>query len=467
MSTYGLLAEEILDAENIIEAVVEAHTFLKDEDIDKLSSFDLYVRYKPSEALFAKLIERYQPIDSPREHKSLLSNAYVPMLRTIGAISQPTSLLCQLLCCVHRLLGPPGGLPSLSQSRFDSAGKPRNHFTSIPLIPQLCALFACPITSKKMRYRHEYTNNNGTIANIFDSLWYLELRDLFVVIDGISMDGTCPFKRRNNTCWPILIINYNLPEERTLIENMICVGVIPARGVAAVDVNQHQLFALRAHLLTIFGDIPALTKVLNLLTQRLLTMPILPHADCAWTHIGRWIPLLLPLHQPDGFCMDPLDLPLRDHDQCISTGLKTCPVNVHYLLHVADSIEYMGPVWCYWAFPMEQFCSFIVNSVKSRRYPYANIDERVLNRARLQVILHKYQLIDKAPFTGQNDRRNLTASSCIFIKPTLNPPSRRPTPKTKIVRYLTTSFEILSDAAEALIPDELEQWGVFVLGTGA
>ncbi|GAB1523816.1 hypothetical protein RhiTH_006966 [Rhizoctonia solani] len=48
MSTYGLLAEEILDAKNIIEAVVEAHTFLEDEDIDKLSSFDLYVRYKPS-----------------------------------------------------------------------------------------------------------------------------------------------------------------------------------------------------------------------------------------------------------------------------------------------------------------------------------------------------------------------------------------------------------------------------------
>ncbi|KAF8751736.1 hypothetical protein RHS01_08181 [Rhizoctonia solani] len=80
MSTYGLSAEEILDAENIIEAVVEAHTFLEDEDIDKLSSFDLYVRYKPSEALFAKLIKRYQPMIVPREHESLLSNAYVPML---------------------------------------------------------------------------------------------------------------------------------------------------------------------------------------------------------------------------------------------------------------------------------------------------------------------------------------------------------------------------------------------------
>jgi hypothetical protein len=50
---------------------------------------------------------------------------------------------------------------------------------------------------------------------------------------------------------------------------------------------------------------------------------------------------------------------------------------------------------------MERVCSFVINSVKSRRYPYANIDERVLNRARLQVILQKYQLIDKEPFTGR------------------------------------------------------------------
>jgi hypothetical protein len=84
--------------------------------------------------------------------------------------------------------------------------------------------------------------------------------------------------------------------------------------------------------------------------------------------------------------------------------LQTCPVNTHYLLHIADSLEYMGPIWCYWAYPMERFCSFILNSVKSRRYPYANIDERVLNRARLQVILHKYRLIDKEPFTCQKQR---------------------------------------------------------------
>ena len=47
---------------------------------------------------------------------------------------------------------------------------------------------------------------------------------------------------------------------------------------------------------------------------------------------------------------------------------------------------------------MERFCSYIGNSVKSWRYPYANIEQRVLNRGRLQIILWRYQLYNQAPF---------------------------------------------------------------------
>jgi hypothetical protein len=38
--------------------------------------------------------------------------------------------------------------------------------------------------------------------------------------------------------------------------------------------------------------------------------------------------------------------------------------------------------------------------------------------------------------------------------------------RRQIVRYLTTCFEILSRVAEALIPDELEQWGRLRIGNG-
>jgi hypothetical protein len=96
----------------------------------------------------------------------------------------------------------------------------------------------------------------------------------------------CPFKRRKQTCWLLLIINYNLhPTICTHLENLICVGVIPgpkcpadinsflqplieellelAKGTAAADVLGGKLFALRAHLIAIFGDIPAVTKLLD------------------------------------------------------------------------------------------------------------------------------------------------------------------------------------------------------------
>ncbi|KAK0221124.1 hypothetical protein EDD85DRAFT_960290 [Armillaria nabsnona] len=35
--------------------------------------------------------------------------------------------------------------------------------------------------------------------------------------------------------------------------------------------------------------------------------------------------------------------------------LSMCTLNIHALLHVADNIEASGPVWAYWAFPMEHF----------------------------------------------------------------------------------------------------------------
>lgn len=82
----------------------------------------------------------------------------------------------------------------------------------------------------------------------------------------------------------------------------------------------------------------------------------------------------------------------RIYYQYDARRMQTCPVNVHYLLHVADSIQYIGPVWCYWAFPMERYCSFIGASVKSRRFPYTNLARRIRDVAQLQVIRDLYGL---------------------------------------------------------------------------
>ncbi|KDN38557.1 hypothetical protein RSAG8_09446, partial [Rhizoctonia solani AG-8 WAC10335] len=72
--------------------------------------------------------------------------------------------------------------------------------------------------------------------------------------------------------------------------------------------------------------------------------------------------------------------------------LPTCTSSVHGLLHIADGIEAMGPVWCYWAFPMERFCGSLLPAIKSRRHPFVNIDRRVQDLAMLYHIQQVYSI---------------------------------------------------------------------------
>ncbi|KAK0184583.1 hypothetical protein F5146DRAFT_1169568 [Armillaria mellea] len=66
--------------------------------------------------------------------------------------------------------------------------------------------------------------------------------------------------------------------------------------------------------------------------------------------------------------------------------LSTCTLNVHALLHLADNIEALGPVWAYWAFPMEHFCGLLQPAIRSRCYPFASIDQHVISVAHLSQI---------------------------------------------------------------------------------
>ncbi|THU93897.1 hypothetical protein K435DRAFT_820122 [Dendrothele bispora CBS 962.96] len=66
--------------------------------------------------------------------------------------------------------------------------------------------------------------------------------------------------------------------------------------------------------------------------------------------------------------------------------LPTCPLTIHAVLHTAPSIKDCGPVWCYWAFPMERYCGLIGPAIKSRRFPFASLARHVLDQARLTQI---------------------------------------------------------------------------------
>ena len=72
--------------------------------------------------------------------------------------------------------------------------------------------------------------------------------------------------------------------------------------------------------------------------------------------------------------------------------LPMCPLTIHALLHIADSIEMAGPVWAYWAFPMERYCGFLGQCIKNRRFPFANLDAYCVAMAQLDQIKCRYDL---------------------------------------------------------------------------
>jgi hypothetical protein len=164
--------------------------------------------------------------------------------------------------------------------------------------------------------------------------------------------------------------------------------------------------------------------------------------------------------------------------------MQTCRVNLHYLLHITDSIQYIGPVWCYWAFPMERFCSFIGAALKSRRHPWTNITRRIRDVTQLQIIrnlynLHKELTFNKVKDTDDDDIGGaemvvgcelLHCFICMALILLPDPRARLLTPRgevlqvtpqlrIKIAAYLATTFGVPACELKDLIPNTVKQWG--------
>jgi hypothetical protein len=75
--------------------------------------------------------------------------------------------------------------------------------------------------------------------------------------------------------------------------------------------------------------------------------------------------------------------------------LSTCPLTLHSLLHIADGIEFNGPVWASWAFPMEQYCCKLQPAFKSCRHPFACLDKHVAHVTQLSQIKLRYNLFQE------------------------------------------------------------------------
>lgn len=208
-------------------------------------------------------------------------------------------------CCFVGTHADATECPYCKTSRLDANGKPRQVFVYLPVIPRLKAFLANVRMARKMQYRaNEHQHNPDIIADVFDAAVYQALLKKTVCIDGktldhqyfadsrdvalgLSTDGFAPFRRRTKTAWPLILFNYNLPPEiRFHLENILSLGVIPGPkkpvdfdsflwpfvqemlqlsvGVHAYDSLTDEFFALRAYLILVFGDIPAISMVMSM-----------------------------------------------------------------------------------------------------------------------------------------------------------------------------------------------------------
>ncbi|CDO74857.1 hypothetical protein BN946_scf185004.g7 [Trametes cinnabarina] len=220
--------------------------------------------------------------------------------------------------------------------------------------------------AEKMLYHvKEHKHTAGVIKDVMDSERYHTLlkervtvgsqvlnhkffEDPHDVVLGLSTDGFAPFRRRTQTAWPIVLFNYNLPPEICFhLEYVLSVGVVPgpkkphdmdsflwpliqelhrlAIGVHAYDALSDEFSALRAYLLLVFGDIPAISMVMCMKGHNALS----PCRMCKIRGVRipgssnpiHYVPLCRP-HHPDADAdpafvevYDPAHLPLRTHGE--------------------------------------------------------------------------------------------------------------------------------------------------------
>jgi hypothetical protein len=281
-------------------------------------------------------------------------------LRILSGLETRAYDCCINSCCCY--VGKHKDLtscPYCKEPRLNSRNKPRRVYHYTPLTPQLRALFQNPTTVKKMRYRttieSEYTPD--VIQDVFDGTHYRSLRQTQVSPDSpycffdnpgdialsLSTDGFTLFKRRRrglSTAWPIILINNNLsPKIRTRLENVICVGVIPGprqckdinsfliplldelldleRGVAHTGVSpegEHYSFILHAFIILIFGDIPAITKLLFMKGHNAFSPCRTCYIEGCLFNFGRTFVYYVPLVHPNQVAeWDCENLPMRTH----------------------------------------------------------------------------------------------------------------------------------------------------------
>jgi len=207
-------------------------------------------------------------------------------------------------CCFVGLHVNLSKCPFCGKAQYHPDGRAWQLYSYIPIIPCLVTFMGNRHSVEEIKYRaHGHQHIPGTTTDVFDGSHYRSLKGQHVKLHGqklahkyfdsshdialgLSTDGFSPFKKRKYLAWAFILFNYNLPPDTQFhLHNILALGAVGLRklvnvdsflwpiiqellrllvGVRAFDVLASEVFLLRAFLLLIFGDIPAVSFLMNM-----------------------------------------------------------------------------------------------------------------------------------------------------------------------------------------------------------
>jgi hypothetical protein len=125
------------------------------------------------------------------------------------------------------------------------------------------------------------------------------------------------------------------------------------------------------------------------------------------------------------------------------------------MLHIADDIEALGPVWAYWSFPMERFCGAISRANKSRRYPYSSINRHVLEVAQLSQIKLTYGMVEELDLEARRSNIATGVTYQGYTDVVFVPPSRHRPIQPRLIDPIATFVSRRTGIPERVVRHEL------------
>nr|AAC97237.1 putative TNP2-like transposon protein [Arabidopsis thaliana] len=171
-------------------------------------------------------------------------------------------------------------------------GVPQKVLRYFPIIPRFKRMFRSEEMAKDLRWHYSNKSTDGKLRHPVDSVTWDKMNDKypeFAIEErnlrlGLSTDGFNPFNMKNTrySCWPVLLVNYNLPPDLCMKkENIMLSLLIPGpqqpgnsidvylepliedlnhlwkKGELTYDAFSKTTFTLKAMLLWTISDFPA------------------------------------------------------------------------------------------------------------------------------------------------------------------------------------------------------------------